>query len=165
MRRRPKRSPRAAPVSRRTANVSVYAFTVHSRLSMLACRSFRITGSAVVTTRLSSVAMKTAVAVIANVQIVRVLAVIDSSFGLCFDGLGSGLRRESGFPASRGADNRHLACEWSLTSSPKKGCLDVLAAALDQALGPTFVRLHQIHRGDHVEQHPLGEEVRDALGR
>ncbi len=33
IRRRPKRSPSAAPVSSSTANVSVYAFTVHSRLA------------------------------------------------------------------------------------------------------------------------------------
>ena len=68
MRRRPKRSPSAAPVKSRTAKVSVYALTVHSRLSIDACRSLRITGNAVVTTRLSSVAMKTATEVIANVQ-------------------------------------------------------------------------------------------------
>jgi hypothetical protein len=40
-----------------------------------------MTGSAVVTTRLSSVAMKTAIEVIANVQSVRVLADIYSSLG------------------------------------------------------------------------------------
>jgi hypothetical protein len=68
-------------VSRSTANVSVYAFTVHSRLSIDAFRSLRITGSAVVTTRLSSVAMKTAAEVIANVHIVRCLADIKSSLG------------------------------------------------------------------------------------
>ena len=54
-RRRPKRSPSAAPVRSSTANVSVYALTVHSRLSSDAPRSSRITGSAVVTTRLSRV--------------------------------------------------------------------------------------------------------------
>jgi hypothetical protein len=70
MRRRPKRSPRAAPVRRKTAKLRVYAFTVHSRSSIEAPRSMRITGSAVVTTRLSSVAMKSATEVIANVQMV-----------------------------------------------------------------------------------------------
>ena len=77
-RRRPKRSPSAAPVRRKTANVSVYAFTVHSRSSIEAPRSVRITGRAVVTTRLSSVAMKRATDVIANVQMVAVLVVISA---------------------------------------------------------------------------------------
>ena len=66
--RRPKRSPSAAPVSSSTANVSVYALTVHSRPLMPACRSLRITGIAVVTTRLSSVTMNSASDVIANVH-------------------------------------------------------------------------------------------------
>ena len=74
-RRRPKRSPSAAPVSRSTANVSVYAFTVHSRLSSEASRSVRITGIAVVTTRLSSVTMNSAIEVIANVQSVPALLI------------------------------------------------------------------------------------------
>ena len=68
MRRRPNRSPSAAPVKSSTANVSVYALTVHSRFSIDALRSSRITGSAVVTTRLSSVTMKTPTEVIANVH-------------------------------------------------------------------------------------------------
>ena len=68
MRRRPKRSPSAAPVRRSTAKVSVYAFTVHSRPESPELRSSRITGSAVVTTRLSSVTMKSASDVIANVH-------------------------------------------------------------------------------------------------
>ena len=76
MRRRPNRSPSAAPVSRKTANVSVYAFTVHSSCSSDASRSVRITGSAVVTTRLSSETMNSATEVIANVQRVRALPFI-----------------------------------------------------------------------------------------
>ena len=80
MRRRPKRSPRAAPVSKRTANVSVYALTVHSRLASDASRSVRMTGIAVDTTRLSSETMKSATDVIANVQMVVVRWVIWSSF-------------------------------------------------------------------------------------
>ena len=71
---RPKRSPSAAPVSRKTANVSVYAFTIHSSCSIDAPRSTRITGSAVETTRLSSTTMKSAIEVTANVQRVRVPA-------------------------------------------------------------------------------------------
>jgi poly(3-hydroxyalkanoate) synthetase len=50
----------------------MYALTVHSRSPSEACRSSRITGSAVVTTNLSRVTMKTAIAAIANVQAVRV---------------------------------------------------------------------------------------------
>ena len=68
--RRPNRSPSAAPVISRTANTSVYALTVHSSPPRLAWSSLRITGSADVTTRLSSVVMKTATEVIANVQMV-----------------------------------------------------------------------------------------------
>ena len=68
IRRRPSRSPSAAPVRSSTAKVSVYALTVHSSCDSDACRSLRITGSAVVTTRLSSVTMKSASEVIANVQ-------------------------------------------------------------------------------------------------
>ena len=71
-RRRPKRSPSAAPVRSSTAKVRVYALTVHSRLSSDACRSLRMTGIAVVTTRLSSVTMTSATDVITNVQ--KVLA-------------------------------------------------------------------------------------------
>ena len=78
MRRRPKRSPRAAPVRRKTAKVSVYAFTVHSSCSIVASRSVRITGSAVETTRLSSTTMNSATEVIANVQSVFVFACIDA---------------------------------------------------------------------------------------
>src|SRR3954470_23495962 len=165
IRRRPKRSPSAAPVSRRTAKVRVYALTVHSRLSTVACRSSRITGSAVVTTRLSSVAMKTAAEVIAKVQMVRVLAVMDSSFGsstrsCCW---GRGLRmRLSGV---RWCGKPEYTCEWSLTSLRKKRVSVVLPAALDEALRPALIGAEQVHRCDHVQEHPLREEVRDALRR
>ena len=79
---RPKRSPRAAPVKRNTANVSVYALTVHSSCSSVAPRSTRITGMAVETTRLSSTTMKSAIDVTARVQMVRDLAVMTLSL-LC----------------------------------------------------------------------------------
>ena len=81
MRRRPNRSPSAAPVRSKTANVSVYALTVHSSCSSDAPRSRRMTGIAVVTTRLSSETMKSASDVIANVQSV-VRRVIGAS-GVC----------------------------------------------------------------------------------
>ncbi len=73
MRRRPKRSPSAAPVRRNTAKVRVYAFTVHSSSSIEAPRSTRMTGSAVDTTRLSRTTMKRPTEVIASVQSVRAL--------------------------------------------------------------------------------------------
>jgi hypothetical protein len=53
-RRRPNRSPRAAPVINSTAKLSVYALTVHSSCSIEAPRSSRIVLSAVVTTSASS---------------------------------------------------------------------------------------------------------------
>src|SRR5436305_11172067 len=56
-------------------------------------------------------------------------------------------------------------CDSSLTSWRKKrGSSDFLAAA-EQALGPRLVRLtgEEAHRGEHVEQHPLGEEACDVL--
>ena len=57
IRRRPIRSPSAAAVSRNAANGSVYALTNHCRSVSEAPSSVLITGSAVVTTRLSSVTM------------------------------------------------------------------------------------------------------------
>ena len=54
IRRRPNRSPSAAPVISSTAKLSVYAFTVHSSCSIDAPRCTRIVGSAVVTTSASS---------------------------------------------------------------------------------------------------------------
>ena len=97
---RPNRSPSAAPVSRKTAKVRVYAFTVHSSSSREAPRSTRITGIAVETTRLSSTTMKSAIDVIANVQMVRVPAFIGSSFscpsryGVVIDHSFAGEKRE-----------------------------------------------------------------------
>src|ERR1700733_6220508 len=79
-RRRPYRSPSVAPVSSSTANVRVYAFTVHCSPSSEACRWSRIDGSAVVTTRLSSDAMNRAVEVTAKVQMVRLRVLIVVSF-------------------------------------------------------------------------------------
>ena len=68
MRRRPSRSPSAAPVSSSTAKVSVYAFTVHSSAASDACRCTLITGSAVATTWVSSDTMKDATDVSASTQ-------------------------------------------------------------------------------------------------
>ena len=59
-RRRPKTSPIRPPVTSRTANVSVYAFTVHSRFAVEASRSRWIDGSATFTTVLSSITMNSA---------------------------------------------------------------------------------------------------------
>ena len=68
MRRRPSRSPRAAPVSSSTAKVSVYAFTVHSSAASDACSCTLITGSAVATTWVSSDTMNDATDVSASTQ-------------------------------------------------------------------------------------------------
>ena len=68
IRLRPNRSPSAAPVSSSTANVSVYALTVHSSDWIDAPRLRRIDGSAVVTTRLSSVVMNKPIDTIASVH-------------------------------------------------------------------------------------------------
>ena len=68
MRRRPSRSPSAAPVSSSTAKLSVYAFTVHSSAASDACRCTLITGSAVATTWVSSDTMKDATDVSASTQ-------------------------------------------------------------------------------------------------
>ena len=76
MRLRPNRSPSAAPVSSKTAKVSVYAFTVHSSPCSEAPRSFLITGSAVVTTRLSSETMNTATDVTMKVQMLSALVLM-----------------------------------------------------------------------------------------
>ena len=59
-RRRPKMSPRRPPVTSRTAKVSVYALTVHSRLLIETFRSRWIEGRATFTTVLSSITMNSA---------------------------------------------------------------------------------------------------------
>ncbi len=76
IRLRPNRSPSAAPVRSRTAKVNVYALTVHSSPCSEAPRSCLITGSAVVTTRLSSDTMKMATLVTTKVQKVAARALI-----------------------------------------------------------------------------------------
>jgi hypothetical protein len=81
MRRRPKRSPSAAPVRRNTAKASVYAFTVHSSASSEAPRSSRMLVSAFVTTRLSRLTMKIAIEEIARVQRGRRRGTWESPFG------------------------------------------------------------------------------------
>src|SRR5436189_3908571 len=71
MRRRPKMSPSRPPVTSRTAKLSVYALTVHSRLERLAPRSFWIDGSATFTTVLSSMIMNRAKHMAASVHHLR----------------------------------------------------------------------------------------------
>jgi hypothetical protein len=80
-RRRPNLSPMAAALRRRTAKVKVYALTVHSRPLSPACMCTRMTGNAVVTTRLSSDAMKRARPVMTTAQAAppRPLCVADSA--------------------------------------------------------------------------------------
>src|SRR5213076_1408015 len=69
--RRPKMSPMRPPVTRRTANVKVYALTVHSSEEMDACRSRWIDGSATFTTVLSSMIMNSAKHIAARVHHLR----------------------------------------------------------------------------------------------
>src|SRR5262249_2744932 len=138
---RPKRSPSAAPVSRNTANVRVYALTVHSSCSSDAPRSTRMTGRAVETTRLSSTTMKSAIEVIANVHRVLALAVIDPPQWIVTDYSHLREKREA---ASR--------------------CL--VPAALGETCGPGVLRLvceRVLHRPEHVHEHPLSEEARDRV--
>ena len=71
IRRRPRRSPRAAAVMMPAAKASVKALTVHSSVDRLACRSRWIAGRAVTTTSASRATMKKAMAVNASVQIGR----------------------------------------------------------------------------------------------
>jgi hypothetical protein len=66
MRRRPKRSPSAAPVISSTAKLRLYALTVHSSCSIEAARSSRIVGSAVETTSESRETMNDAIDVSAS---------------------------------------------------------------------------------------------------
>ena len=47
----------------------------------------------------------------------------------------------------------------------KKTQLDVLATALDETLGPAFVGAEQVQGSHDVQEHSLGEEVRDAVRR
>ena len=68
MRRRPKMSPSRPPVTSRTANVSVYALTVHSRPESVAPRSSWMEGSATFTTVLSSMIMNSAKHIAASVH-------------------------------------------------------------------------------------------------
>ena len=77
-RRRPNRSPSAAPLSRKTAKLSVYALTVHSSPSRPASSLTRMTGRALVTTRLSIDTMNAATQAAIQVQTTRgwVVAVI-----------------------------------------------------------------------------------------
>src|SRR3954447_21994821 len=81
--RRPKMSPMRPPVTSSTANVSVYAFTVHSSEEMLACRSRWIDGSATFTTVLSSMIMKSAKHIAASVHHLRLSSFRRIRSGIC----------------------------------------------------------------------------------
>src|SRR6266511_6195644 len=72
-----------------------------------------------------------------------------------------GRPRECGLLGSWRAANGPLLVSHHLPSAQKNS--DVLTAALDQALRPALVGAEQVHRGHHVEEHALCEEVRDAL--
>src|SRR4051794_36535161 len=83
MRRRPKMSPSLPPVTSRTAKLSVYALTVHSRLERLAPRSFWIDGSATFTTVLSSMIMNSAKHMAASVHHLRLCSFRRMRSGTC----------------------------------------------------------------------------------
>src|SRR3954451_24835526 len=97
MRRRPKMSPSRPPVTSRTANESVYALTVHSRLEMLAPRSFWIDGSATFTTVLSSMIMNSAKHMAASVHHLRL-----PSFRRMRSGIGGVLSGDAGDDGGQG---------------------------------------------------------------
>src|SRR5436190_17541226 len=84
-------SPSRPPVTSRTAKLSVYALTVHSRLEMLAPRSFWIDGSATFTTVLSSMIMNRAKHMAASVHHLRL-----SSFRRMRSGIDGVLSRDAG---------------------------------------------------------------------
>src|SRR6266508_6260000 len=71
--------------------------------------------------------------------------------------------RECGLLGSWGAANPPVLVSGHLLEPQKNS--GVLAAALDQALRPALVGAEQVHRGHHVEEHALCEEVRDAIRR
>src|SRR6185437_8511651 len=112
--------------------------TVHSRPLRPAWRSRRMTGSAVVTTRLSRVVMKRATEVIAKVQMVAVRELMSSSLPL-------------------------VVTDHLLPGEKKSGSLR-RNGGLEEAPGPGGVLVQEVHRGEDVEEHPEGEEVADALG-
>src|SRR5690242_5292451 len=132
----PKRSPRAAPVSRKTAKVSVYALTVHSSCWSEAPRSTRMTGIAVETTRLSSTTMKSAIDVMTKVQAVRVRGFTVPSLGL------------------------GVVIDHSKLGEKREGSRRTFPEPLCDAGGPRVARRFQrvLHRREHVEQHALREE-------
>src|SRR5207248_8357265 len=99
VRRRPKMSPSRPPVTSSTANVSVYALTVHSRLERLAPRSFWIDGSATFTTVLSSMIMNSAKHMAASVHHLRLPS---------FRRMRSGIRVVSGCGREGGGASGHF---------------------------------------------------------
>ena len=120
--------------------MSVYAFTVHSSCSIDAPRSARITGSAVETTRLSSTTMKSATEVIANVQSVLRLRLHPIRL----------------LPVV----SDHLPH----ASKKRAPQLAVLQPSISR-VAPRRRVLVEPHRGDDVQQHPLGEEPRAPSSR
>src|SRR5690349_7454612 len=56
-------------------------------------------------------------------------------------------------------------CDWSLTEraiKERSAAVDLRRA--EQHLRPVRVDLVGVHRGEHVQQHPVGEEVAHLLG-
>src|SRR5438046_2391065 len=96
-----------------------------------------MTGNAVVTTRLSSVTMKSATEVMTNVQ--RVRLPIRSAIALP--------------PFCVVSDY--------LLGRQKKGAFPSFLASLDQSLRPGLLAAEQVHGGDDVQQHAHSDEVPD----
>src|SRR3954471_4945384 len=71
MRRRPKRSPSAAPLRMRTPKERMYASTIHSRLDSEPCRLRWMAGSVETTIKLSRTIMKSAAPVTARTAAAR----------------------------------------------------------------------------------------------
>src|SRR4051794_39169092 len=134
MRRRPKRSPRAAPVRRKQAKARLYAFTVHSRSERLAPRSTRRTGRAVETTSVSRATMNTPSEASTRVQVLCGI-----SKYLRVGAGGSGLSPTTNGPAP---DRQH-----SRLASPM-----ALFAVIREA-GPAWDRSRAMREQDAWDQH------------
>src|SRR3954452_14911424 len=106
--RRPKMSPIRPPVTSNTANVSVYALTVHSSDEIDAWRSRWIDGSATFTTVLSSMIMNSAKHMAASVHHLRLSSFRRMRSGTCDlparDYGGEGACQVSAFPGAQGLD-------------------------------------------------------------
>ena len=145
IRLRPNRSPSAAPVSSNTANVRVYALTVHSRPSKDAPSSRWMVGRAVLTTRLSSTTISNAMAVTAKVQsaVERLMSCV--------------MGRLSPSPVNWLAGGYDGRSRRSVMRGPRPS-LRLGHASLSKHAGPPVGGFQDVHRRHHVEQHAPAHE-------